>query len=190
MMFFIVQTTWILIKVWATILEPFIDIWDKNVGWGHDIHHNDNRHNDSQPGSKKLHFKKYMHLIRILWLVTFCWGSSCSKTLRRMSLCLVSFCWMSCRHTECHTDLPLCWVLFHCSVECCSYHIGYFSTSLMKLGSNNWVHKTRIHPLKHGITLVPKLPKLLYLQSGSTPFIFPNPVTLIQIEALFVLYKH
>jgi hypothetical protein len=70
------------------------------------------------------------------------------------------------------------------------YHVGYFSTSLIKIGSSSLVHKTRIRPLKQGATLVPKLPDLLYLQSGSTPFKFPDPVNLIWIEALFVLYKH
>ncbi len=82
------------------------------------------------------------------------------------------------------------WKSYDCNTWCYDYHVGYFSTSIMKLGSSNWVHKTQVHLSKQGTTLVPKLPKPLNLWSGSTPFILPDPVTLIRIEALFVLYKH
>jgi hypothetical protein len=57
-----------------------------------------------------------------------------------------------------------------------------------ELGSSNWVHKTRICPLKHSTTLAPKLADLLYLQSGSIPFYIQieyslklDPATLIWI---------
>jgi hypothetical protein len=37
--------------------------------------------------------------------------------------------------------------------------------------------------------LAPKLPEPLHFQNGSTPFIFLDPVTLIQIKAFSVLFK-
>ncbi len=66
-----------------------------------------------------------------------------------------------------HFNQPL-----HLSINTCVlvFNISSYDIST-RLGSSNWVNKTRIHPLKWLATLTPKLPESLYFWNGSTPSI-------------------